>query len=392
MHSAPAGTTQRDDKGTTLLRKEKKSYIDTKVQKGKTNAMPEYLKQTPEQRAAEVLKKSRAAIDANKQTLENKQQVNGSLALDSIFSDEEDTTALQTSADDLNDPTSNKTLPLSTRNAQNMAASIDPRPNARAQWQRKMVIRDVKRSGRPTRAMLLARTERTAQVKSAFFKTSIKKLSPLARQIAGKSIEEAIIQMRFSKKKVAKDVLKHLIHARNYAIVAHGMGLNPNAASLEKLVPKVPQAEDIEAAIQSVVETKYFDSTKATVPTVTSQAVLPNNPVIISDPSNSPALPYQNPNKSLTKGTGRNPTDIYIAQAWVNRGPYGSEASPRARGRMDILKPPHTGVSVLLKEEKTRTREKAEKELKAIRKRMNGKIWTQLPDRAITRQTQHVLW
>jgi hypothetical protein len=48
---------------------------------------------------------------------------------------------------------------------------------------------------------------------------------------------------------------------------------------------------------------------------------------------------------------------------------------------------------VLLKEEKTRTREKMEKEAKAIRRRMGQNMWTQLPDRKIQGpQSQYVLW
>jgi len=57
------------------------------------------------------------------------------------------------------------------------------------------------------------------------------------------------------------------------------------------------------------------------------------------------------------------------------------------------MRPPHTGLSVLLKEEKTRTREKMEKEAKAIRRRMGKNMWTQLPDRKIQGpQGQYVLW
>jgi ribosomal protein L22 len=57
------------------------------------------------------------------------------------------------------------------------------------------------------------------------FKTSTKKLMHLARQIAGKPIEEAIVQMQLSKKKTGMDIMRHLEYAKNLAIVSRGMGL-----------------------------------------------------------------------------------------------------------------------------------------------------------------------
>lgn len=59
---------------------------------------------------------------------------------------------------------------------------------------------------------------------------------------------------------------------------------------------------------------------------------------------------------------------------------------------MYVMRPPHTGISVLLKEEKTRLREAKEKEEKKIRRRMGKNMWTQLPDRKVTRQGQYLLW
>lgn len=183
---------------------------------------------------------------------------------------------------------------------------------------------------------------------SHFFKTSMKKLAPLARQIAGKSLDEAILQMRFSNKKVSQEVRQHLIQARNEAIVIKGMGLG-----------RVTENEDAE---------------------------------LQPDPSEAPPLPHQTPLKTYKKGEEADPTDMYVAQAWVNRGEYGQLPDYRARGRMNIMKPPHTGITVLLKEEKTRVREKAEKEAKAFKKRTGKSMWVHLPDRPITTQRQHVLW
>lgn len=265
-------------------------------------------------------------------------------------------------------------LSLESRNPNNMAPALNPRPTARSRWQRRMVIRQVRRRGRLTKEMRLARTERSHLSRSHFFKTSMKKLAPLARQIAGKPIDEAILQMRFSAKKAAKDVRKHLIQARNEAIVARGMGLG----------------------LPSPVDTSHPPSAGGEAPAaalteITSPSTRPTSAA--SDPSITPPLPYQNPTKSFRDGHTPDPTAIYVAQAWTNRGPYGRALDYRAFGRINIMRPPHTGLSVLLKEEKTRTREKMEKEAKAIRRRMGKNMWTQLPDRKIQGpQGQYVLW
>ena len=238
------------------------------------------------------------------------------------------------------------------RNMVHMDRALNPRPRARSRWQAKMVMRHVRRSGRLTREMVIARTERKHQVQSHFVKTSIKKMMPLARQIAGKSIEEAILQMRFSKKQVAQDVQAHLIQARNEAIVAKGMGRNSRS-----------------------------DPT----------ATLPVGPLVLN-PSNTPPQAHQTPAKALYKTEKVGDTDIYVAQAWVNRGKYEKKPEYRARGRINVLRSPHTSITLLLKEEKTRKREQVEKEIKVIRKRIGKNLWTQMPDRPITTQRQHVLW
>lgn len=111
------------------------------------------------------------------------------------------------------------------RDPKTMARALDPNPKATLLWKRKMVIQEIRKRGRLTKDQTLKRTERVLLSKSHDFKTSVKKLVPLAKQIAGKTVEDAIIQMRFSKKKVAKDVKEHLEHAKNEAILKRGMGL-----------------------------------------------------------------------------------------------------------------------------------------------------------------------
>ena len=305
---------------------------------------PDHLKLSPRERADLAAKRAREKIQSAEQTQASNMRM-GSLSSTSVFGDD----FLQPGGEEKTIAKQAETSNLAERNYANMSRVLNPRPNARARWQRKMVIRNTRRSGRLTKEMIISRTERQALSRSHFFKTSMKKLAPLARQIAGKGIDEAILQMRFSKKKAAQDVLGHLIQAKNEAIAVKGMGINSISAT-----------------------------------------PAPDSP-IVTDPSIQPALPMQRTNKAPLDGV-KGDTDIYVSQAWINRGPYGKELEPRARGRANILRPPHTGLSVLLKEEKTRTREKAEKDEKAIRKRMGKNMWTQLPDRPIVNQSQYVLW
>jgi ribosomal protein L22 len=259
---------------------------------------------------------------------QTKQQQNtvmrGSLAPSSLFSD---SFTIKTETNTEMDPR----VAFEERDLSNMSQALNPNPKARERWHRRMIMRHVRAGGRLTREMEIARSERIHLAKSHFFKTSMKKLSPLARQIAGKPIEDAILQMRFSKKKVAEDIRKHLLQARDEAVVVRGMGL-----------PEQP--------------TESTDSTTS----------------------------------SKTKEPGQ--TNIYVAEAWANKGPYGREPEYRARGRQNMLRPPYTGISVRLKEEKTRTRERSEKEARALKKRLGKNMWTHLPDRPITAQRQHVLW
>lgn len=311
---------------------------------------------TPEQRRTLAARQAKMKIKADQEKMAANQQKLGGLAPNSLFSEEDEVKDKPPpeegeKPEGYDEPDhvvpSEQPSSFQDRNLSNMELALNPRPNARARWQRRMVIRDITHRGRPTKAMRIARSERSHLSRSHFFKTSMKKLAPLARQIAGKTIDEAILQMRFSVKKAARDVKEHLITARNEAIVARGMGLPP-------------------AGVRATSS--------------------PGN-----DLSITPRLSTQSPIKRLHRFT-RNETNIYIAEAWTNRGPYGQEADYRAKGRVNLMRPPYTGLSVLLKEEKTRTRETAEKEAKALRRRMGKNMWTQLPDRPIVRQSQQVLW
>ena len=150
-----------------------------------------------------------------------------------------------------------------------------------------MAIKEVRKRGRMTKAQVLKQTERELLAKSHDFKTSVKKLNPLARQIAGKTVEEAIVQMRFSKKKAARDVLEHLEHAKNEAIVKRGMGLG-------------------------AVNAKKLDH------------------------------PFKIQTKDGKRIKVDDPTTMYVDQAWVGRGLYATTPDHRARGQIYIMKNPTT--------------------------------------------------
>jgi ribosomal protein L22 len=229
-------------------------------------------------------------------------------------------------------------VPLEQRNKDRMQLALNPNPRAQLRWEKKMVIREIRKRGRIPKAVQIQRSERESLSKSHWFKTSVKKLGPLARQIAGKNIDEAILQMRFSKKKAAKDVLEHLEHAKNVAMVRAGMGL------------AAQEGENSERPKPITVTLKDGERKKIT-----------------------------------------DPASIYIQQAWVNRGPYGEAMVHRARGQIERQRPPAAGLSVLLKEEKTRIREWQDREAVALRKR-KSQLWTQLPDRKISAQNQYYSW
>lgn len=187
-----------------------------------------------------------------------------------------------------------------------MAAVLDPTPRATARWQRKMVIREIRGRGRMSKMVKLARTERSHLSKSGLIKTSIKKLFPLANQIAGKPLSEAMVQMRFSRKKAAQDVLRHLEYARDQAIVKKGMGLGKVQAQ--------GQAEQHQQQQQGKEPEQQEER------------------LLVED----------------KKGKRRVVTDrtaMYVDEAWVGRGTPRYGMDYRARGRGFRLTLPYTSQS-----------------------------------------------
>ncbi|KAL2162539.1 hypothetical protein VTH06DRAFT_7453 [Thermothelomyces fergusii] len=227
---------------------------------------------------------------------------------------------------------------------EHIARHVDPDPRSRVRWERKMVIRAVRRGtdpfSREPRAARIARTERQYTSKSPWLATSTKKLVHLARQIQGKTLEEALAQMRFSKKKYAQEVKYQLELARDMAIVERGMGLG--AAKKDE----AKEGGDEKAGEKKVIEIQDKHGRW----------------IKIDDP-----------------------TRMYVAEAWVNRGPLrGLLAEYRARGATNFLRLPSAGISIVLKEEKTRIREAAEREARKLRRGP----WVHLPDRPVSAQRQ----
>lgn len=186
------------------------------------------------------------------------------------------------------------TVEGSSLESEHMARATDPDPRSRLRWARRAVIKRVAIGTNPfsrePRAQRIARTERQLMSSSPLLATSVKKLQPLAMQVAGKSVSEALLQMRFSKKKMAVEVGVQLELARDMAIVERGMGLG------------MVNGEAFPAGKEVEVKTKNGKFVK------------------VDDP-----------------------TRLYVAQAWVNRGPWrGFSRDYRARGRGNRICHPST--------------------------------------------------
>lgn len=194
-----------------------------------------------------------------------------------------------------------KTLMGASLLKDHIRSAIDPDPRSRLRWERKMVIRHVKRAldvkGGETKEERIKRTERELLSKSPWIATSYKKLMYLARQISGKTLGEARLQMKLSRKKHSAEVLYQLDLARDAAMVERGMGLGKHSGEYEP--GKVEKKR-----IRDHRHGRWVD---------------------IGDP-----------------------TRMYIDEAWVNRGPWrGFRPNFRARGRTDVIKMPQASKSRL---------------------------------------------
>lgn len=240
------------------------------------------------------------------------------------------------------------------RDRNNMLRVLDPDPNARERWERKKIIQSITKGGRLSKPEFLMQTEREHKSKSEMMKTSTKKLGMLARQIQGKTIEEAIVQMRFSKKKAAQDIKAYLEAVRDEAVVMRGMGLGQVG---------------VDAAASEAVENLNTASTDVSGTQPKAAVVSPSKPLDIQL-------------KDGKRHTITDTSDIFIEEAWVGRGKYGKLPDYRARGRVYIMRTPWTSLSVVLKEEATRVRQWREREEKRLQQRKE-KVWVPLPDRPV---------
>ncbi|KAM4065953.1 ribosomal protein [Hirsutella rhossiliensis] len=250
---------------------------------------------------------------------------------DNIFQDEIDSTSPGPAAAA---PASGPKEAVVQKTRETMAMVADPNPRSRVRWQRNKVIQMVRNNGQLTKEDRIKMTERELVHKSHFLPTSLKKLVMLSRQIAGKPVDEAITQMRWSKKKMSAEMRYYLEEARDLAVAQRGMGLGKvNGESLPK--PRKIMAKD-------------------------------GKWIAITDP-----------------------TRIYVAQSWVGRGPWrGQELDYKGRGRHGLIQHPSTSFSVVLKEEKTRLREHDE----GVAKKAAKGPWVHLPNRSIHGQRPYYSW
>lgn len=124
-------------------------------------------------------------------------------------------------------------------------------------------------------------TEKAHTAKSHWFKTSLKKLGPLARQIAGKNIDDAIVQMRFSVKKAAGDVLGHLNQARNEAVLKRSM--DPKATYIEQAwVGRGTYRTEMSHRAKGRIDQLRLPYTSSLTPVPPGSPSLPNWPLFIA--------------------------------------------------------------------------------------------------------------
>ncbi|KAJ3498289.1 hypothetical protein NLG97_g1242 [Lecanicillium saksenae] len=249
-----------------------------------------------------------------------------------IFQDEIETSAAADKKAAQGGPRSHDSGEQKTR--ENMAMVVDPDPLGRMRWQRRKVMQMVRKNGRLTKEQKIMRTERQLVHQSPFLSTSVKKLMMLSRQISGKSVDDAITQMAWSKKKMAAEVKYYLEEARDLAIAQRGMGLGKVNGELYDSPKKIQTRE--------------------------------GNWVEVTDPSR-----------------------MYIAQSWVGRGKWrGKSLDPKGRGRTGIIHHPATSLTIMLKEERTRVREHEEREAKKASKGP----WIHLPNRSVHGQRPYYSW
>ncbi|KAI0410983.1 ribosomal protein L22/L17, partial [Xylaria grammica] len=223
---------------------------------------------------------------------------------------------------------------MARSNAQeHMQRALNPDPRWKVRFLRKQVMKMVRTGGQLSKQERIKLTEREMRSKSTGIHTSTKKLVHLSRQIVGKTVDDAITQMRYSKKKMAREVKWQLEEAQAEAIASRGMGLG--AQNGETMVPRTIKTKD---------------------------------------------------GKTIEI---RDPTQLYVDESWVEKGPYfGARIHYQARGRMSLMWRPLSRIHLVLKEEKTRIRQHDERVEKAAKKAP----WVHLPNRPVTAQRPYYSW
>ncbi|KAI0880685.1 ribosomal protein L22 [Annulohypoxylon maeteangense] len=218
---------------------------------------------------------------------------------------------------------------------EHMQRALDPDPRWRVRFLKKKVRQMVRDADKPlTKAQRIKLTEKEHTSMSDVLPTSTKRLMFLSRQIVGKTVDDAITQMRFSKKKMAREVKWQLELARDAAIAERGMGLG-------------------------VADGKVFDK------------------------------PRQIQTKDGKWMEVKDPTNLYVDQSWVGKRMWiGQRIHFMARGRMTMMWKPSASISIVLKEEKTRLRQHDDRVEKQIKKAP----WVHLPNRPVTAQRQYYSW
>ncbi|KAI1336522.1 ribosomal protein L22 [Xylariaceae sp. FL0016] len=251
---------------------------------------------------------------------------------ESIF--DKDIKQSQKKLGDASSPTTAGTSMAFSPMKEHMQRALDPDPRWRIRYQKRKVMQMVKKNGQLTQKERLKMSEKELTSASDPLPTSVKKLVKLSHQIVGKTVEEAIVQMRFSKKKMAREVKFQLEEARNSAIVARGMGLGAHGGQIFASPKKIQTKEG-----------KWIE---------------------VSDP-----------------------TQLYVDQSWVGkRQARGARINFHGRGRMSMMRRPTTSISIVLKEEKTRIRQHHER----VEKEAKKAPWIHLPNRPVTAQRKYYCW
>jgi ribosomal protein L22 len=175
-----------------------------------------------------------------------------------------------------------------TRVPEHMERALNPDPQWRHRWLRKKTMQMVRKNGRLTKDEKIQLSERELRYQSEPLPTSVKKLMLLSRQLAGKTVGRAITQMRYTKKKMGPDLVYILKEARDRAVVERGMGLGRQG---NEILDKTKKIQDRDGKWMYV----------------------------------------------------RDPTRLYIDQAWVGKGPWrGARPNFHGRGRQSLMWSPST--------------------------------------------------